>query len=102
MSWRVTLRPQVEQDMTEAATWYECRQPGLGAEFIEEVIRVWDALSENPMLNSRRHPAKNIRWRYPDRFPYRVIYEVLDDERSVIVAAVLHAARHDRHWQRRV
>ena len=102
MSWRVTLRPQVEEDMTEAATWYENRQPGLGEEFIAEVIRVWDALAENPLLNSRRFPAKNVRWRYPDRFPYRVIYEVLDDEQSVIVAAVLHAARHDRHWQRRV
>jgi plasmid stabilization system protein ParE len=43
---------------------------------------------------------KNIRWQYPERFPYRVIYEVLED--TVVIAAVLHAARHDRHWQKRV
>jgi hypothetical protein len=36
------------------------------------------------------------------RFPYRVIYEVLEAERIVIVAAVIHAARRDREWQRRV
>lgn len=54
------------------------------------------------MLNCRRHPTKNIRWRYPERFPYRVIYEVLEAEHVVVVAAVLHAGRHDRHWQRRV
>ena len=76
MNWRVVIRPEVEQDVAEAAAWYESRQPGLGVEFVEEVIRVWDALAENPLLNSRRHPRKNIRWRYPDRFPYRVIYEV--------------------------
>jgi plasmid stabilization system protein ParE len=29
-----------------------------------------------------------------------VIYEVLED--TVVIAAVLHAARHDRHWQKRV
>jgi len=102
MNWRVVIRPEVEQDVVEAAVWYESREAGLGVEFVEEVIRVWDALAENPLLNSRRHPRKNIRWRYPDRFPYRVIYEVVEDKQMVIVAAVLHAARHDRHWQSRV
>ena len=63
---------------------------------------MWDALAENPLLNSRRHSTRNIRWRYPDRFPFRVIYEVHEPERIVKVAAVLHAARHDRHWQKRV
>jgi len=85
-----------------AADWYESRQPGLGAQFVEEIIRVWDALAENPLLNCRRHPVKNIRWRYPDRFPYRVVYVVNESEKNVRVAAVLHAARHDRHWQRRI
>jgi plasmid stabilization system protein ParE len=102
MNWRVVIRPEVEQDVAEAAIWYESRQTGLGVEFVEEIIRVWDALAENPLLNSRRHPRKNIRWRYPDRFPYRVIYEVVEAEQTVIVAAVLHAARHDRYWQSRV
>jgi plasmid stabilization system protein ParE len=102
MSWRVEFAPAVEADVTAAANWYEARQPGLGAEFVEEVIRVWDALAENPLLNCRRHPTKNIRWCYPDRFPYRVVYEVNESERIVSVAAVLHAARHDRHWQRRI
>lgn len=102
MNWRVEFRPELERDMAEAAAWYEARQPGLGSEFVEEIIRVWDAPAENPLLNCRRHPTKHIRWRYPDRFPYRVIYEVIEVERTVVVAAVLHAARHDRHWQRRV
>ena len=76
MSWQVKVLPETVHDTADAARWYETRQPGLGALFIEEVIRVWDALAENPLLNSRRHPKKNIHWRYPDRFPYRVVYEV--------------------------
>lgn len=102
MTWRVEFAPSVEQDVAEAADWYESRQPGLGARFVEEIIRVWDALAENPLLNCRRHPVKNIRWRYPERFPYRVIYEVNEAAQTVKVAAVLHAARHDRHRQKRV
>lgn len=101
MKWQVVFRPEVEQDVADAISWYESHQAGLGAEFAEEIIQVWEALAENPLLNSRRHPHKNIRWRYPDRFPYRVIYEVVEAENIVVVAAVLHAVRHDSHWQKR-
>lgn len=38
MSWAVEFRPEVEHDVAEAAAWYEARQPGLGVEFVEEVI----------------------------------------------------------------
>lgn len=100
MNWRVVVRPEVERDVAETAAWYDSQQRGLGTEFREEVIQVFDALAQNPLLNCRRHPCKNIRWRYPERFPYRIIYEVLDD--TVVIAAVLHAARHDRHWRKRI
>jgi plasmid stabilization system protein ParE len=102
MSWRVLFRPEVEADVNEAAEWYNLQQPRLGNEFREELIRAFEAIAENPLLQCRRHPHKNIRWRYPDRFPYRIIYEVIEAEQTVIIAAVLHAARHERHWQRRV
>jgi len=78
MSWRVVVRPEAESDVIEAATWYDARREGLGNEFVEEVLRAFDELAVNPLLNCRRYPCKNIRWRYPDRFPYRVVYEVLE------------------------
>jgi len=95
-------RSRVEKDILEAANWYESRQPGLGARFVEEVILVWDSLAENPLLNCRRHSIKDIRWRYLDRFPYRVVYEVDEAKNLVRIAAVLHGARHYKHWQTRV
>ena len=102
MSWRVVVRPEAGEDVAVAAVWYDTRRTGLGDEFVEEALKVFGGLEDNPLLNCRRHPSKNIRWRYLERFPYRVIYEILDADNTVIVAAVLHAARHDRHWQRRV
>ena len=101
MKWEVVARPQAEDDVMEAARWYDAKLTGLGDEFIEEVLNVFDALEENPLLHCRRHPTKNIRWRYPKRFPYRIIYQVIEEERLVVVAAVIHAARHDRVWRRR-
>lgn len=103
MSWRVVFGKDVELDVAEAAVWYEVRQRGLGAAFVEEIITVWDELAINPLLNSRRyHPEKDIRWRLTNRFPYRVVYEVTESTQTVVVACVVHAARHDRHWRVRV
>ena len=101
MNWRVVSRPETENDVIEIAAWYNSRGEGLGDRFIA-VLSVLDELELNPLLHCRRHPCKNIRWRYPRTFPYRIIYEVLHEERTVVVAAVLHAARHDREWKRRV
>lgn len=102
MSWRVQVRPEAEVDIIEAAAWYENRSEGLGKRFVEEVLAVLDALASNPLVSCRRHPTKNIRWRYPEHFPFRVIYETLVDDNTVVVAAILHAARHERHWRDRV
>ena len=102
MNWQVVSRPDAEDDVIEIAAWYESRAEGLGHRFVEEFLAVLDQLALNPVLHCRRHPRKNIRWRYPKSFPYRVIYEVNEHEKIVIVAAVLHAARHDREWKQRV
>jgi len=96
------LRDPKRKTILEAANWYDTQRAGLGDEFVEEVLAVFDALEVNPLLHCRRHPTKNIRWRYPERFPYRVIYEVIEEEKLIVIAAVIHAARHDRVWQRRV
>jgi toxin ParE1/3/4 len=102
MKWTVVARPQVSDDILAAAKWYDSQREGLGTEFTVEVLRVFDALTVNPLLHCRRHETKNIRWRYPDRFPYRVIYEVIESERLVVIAAVLHAARREQLWRERV
>ncbi|HET8781799.1 MAG TPA: type II toxin-antitoxin system RelE/ParE family toxin [Pyrinomonadaceae bacterium] len=102
MKWQVFSRPEVKTEVIEIAEWYDSRTEGLGDRFVEEFLGVLDQLTTNPLLHCRRHPYKNIRWRYPRSFPYRVIYEVNEDEKIVVVAAVLHAARHDREWKRRI
>jgi plasmid stabilization system protein ParE len=101
MKWQVVVRPEAENDVLEAAHWYDAQQPGLGDEFIEETLAVFDALADDPLYQFQQHPTKNIHWRYAKRFPYRVIYELVEQERLVIIAAVLHAARHDRAWRKR-
>ena len=102
MIWKVVARPQVQADVINAADWYDSQRPGLGEEFIEEIISVFDALRTSPLIHCRQHPSRNIRWRYPKRFPYRVIYEVIESEQVVVILAVIHAARRDSAWRQRI
>ena len=84
MSFRVALRPEAEMDIAEASAWYERQQSELGGEFLQAVSQAIDALADNPLVVSRRHRQRDIRWIYPDRFPYRVIYEIDDDTILII------------------
>ena len=102
MAWQVFSRPEAENYVNEIAGWYNSRSEGLGDRFVEEFLAVLDELAKNPLLHSRRHRRRNIRWRRPRSFPHRVIYEVIGHTKTVVVAAVLHVARHDREWRRRL
>ena len=88
MNWRVVVRPEVRADLDEAAAWYDSRRAGLGREFVAAVVKILPALADNPYLNSRRHRTLHIRWRYPERFPYRIIYRVDEAEKAVVIVAV--------------
>ncbi|MEP6667829.1 MAG: type II toxin-antitoxin system RelE/ParE family toxin [Chthoniobacter sp.] len=100
MSFRVILRPEAEVDIADAADWYESQQSGLGGEFVAAVSQAIDGLSANPLLVSRRHRQRNIRWVRPTRFPYRIVYEVADG--IVLVICVLHFACDEHHWRKRL
>ena len=91
----------MSKDLIDAATWYDSHRQGLGIEFIDEVVRVFESLAVNPLLNCP-HPLKNIRWRYPNRFPYKIIYELNEDDETVIVACVVHGARNDSIRRKRL
>jgi len=102
MSWKLVSPLDVETDIADAAAWYESHERRLGAQFVSEVRNVWRSLADNPFLNSRKHPSKPIHWRRTERFPYRVVYEVFEAEKTVLIIAVLHSARHDRQWRKRI
>lgn len=38
MSRRLIVRPKAEADITDAAVWYDSRDPGLGLELISKYI----------------------------------------------------------------
>jgi len=56
--------------------------------------------AEKALIDRLRNRRLGARRRLPRSFPYRIVYRFADD--LVTVVAVIHAARHDRHWQERL
>lgn len=100
MSWRLAIRPAAQKDITNAADWYENQSRGLGTAFVREVRAAIASLADSPHRFPIRNRRRNARWFYPHRFPYRIVYLVSVD--TVTIVAVIHAARHDCEWRRRL
>jgi plasmid stabilization system protein ParE len=100
MNRRLIVRPEAEVDITDAALWYESRESGLGLELISEIQAAIERALNDPEIFSLLREKPPVRRVLARRFPYRVFYIVRPD--TLVVFAVLHAARHDRIWKDRL
>ena len=46
----VELLKEAEEELTEAALWYEAKQQGLGVRFRDEIAHVVSRIAEDPTL----------------------------------------------------
>ena len=88
MNPTLVLRKAAFDDIDAAERWYEGKEPGLGARFVDAVERTLVLVGENP----RAYPAveTTIRRAVVRKFPYSVFYVIEDDR--VVVLAVFHQA----------
>lgn len=68
--YNTVISPLAEQDIREAAQWYEKRQPGLGRRFIENVRTKVDYTCRQPKALAVHYD--NIRTIVLERFPYMI------------------------------
>jgi plasmid stabilization system protein ParE len=90
--------PRVEDDLADAASFYEERSPGLGEDFLADVRRAVDEVLRAPM----RWPQVEggpVRRYLLGRFPYAVYYHA--DRARVVVLTVTHTRRHPDTWKAR-
>jgi toxin ParE1/3/4 len=92
------VRSAAEDDILDAALWYEARATGLGGDFIRSVDDCLAAIARAPEQypvvrgNARRAPAR--------RLPYAVYF--VASHQSVEVVACMHVHRDPRCRGKRV
>lgn len=97
MAPRAELVPEAEEDLLEAATFYDAQRTGLARRFVTAVERVVAYAADRPLLGTPLGGA--IRRYLVPGFPYAVIYEA--DREPVRVLAIAHLRRHPDFWRNR-
>ena len=98
MSYKITYRKEAEQDIDDAANWYEKQSKGLGFDFLDEVEKKGKIVEGNPFLYEKVY--KSLYRAVIERFPFNIFY--LIDNKSIIVVAVIHGSRHPKKWKKRI
>ena len=87
-----------EEEMTEAAMFYESRSGGLGSDFLDDVQRAVNRLSDYP------HSGEPIDSRFKrtllHRFPFSLIYTI--ERTGILIVAVAHHGRVPGYWRSRI
>ena len=83
--------------MGDAYDWYEAQRAGLGDEFLAAVDDAIAVIMDNPLRY--RVLVLDTRQVLVRRFPYRLLYRVLENE--IAVVACFHASRDPQRWTER-
>lgn len=93
----VDYHPQALEELIESAQFYELRQEGLGARFLDAIAGALKAVSKCPLAWK---PDESGRRKYRVwKFPYVLIYKAMGSH--VYILAVAHMSRRPGYWQNR-
>ncbi len=93
MSYLLVIKEEAHQDTVVAYQYYEQQQPGLGERFLEALNAAYQSITQHPANYGyiTEDPLKIFRDIRLKKFPYVVVYEMIND--TVIVFAVFHLHR---------
>ncbi len=100
MVYKITVSIGAVNDTTEAYTFYENQQPGLGDRFLNELVEFYEKLKLHPTYYSFVSEEKTIRALALKIFPYRIIYEVEGDE--LYIFAIHHFRQNSRNFLKKL
>ena len=90
----VSFHRLAEQELNEAAGYYERESPGLGVAFVAEAQRCCDATLEYPEAGQGATGA--VRRRLLRRFPYALLYTIRPN--TIRILAVMNLKRRPSNW----
>ncbi len=97
--YKAIILPLAKEDVREAAKWYNKRQEGLGKRFTAEVREKVHFIRQNHTASNVRYDG--VRIAVLNVFPFLVHYSVDENNKTIIVSAVLHTSRDPKIWGER-
>lgn len=97
MSRTVSFHEDAEDELNDAADFYDLESPGLGISFLDDIQKAIEDIvlfpEAGPLAKGR------VRRRFLRKFPYTVIYSLRETE--IRILAVAHQKRRPFYWHER-
>lgn len=94
----VDFLPEADQEMIEAARYYQSLSSGLGDEYLAEVEHAVHSIASSPQT----WPVLegDLRRRLIKRFPFGILYRIEPDK--ILIIAVAHLRKKPGYWKKRI
>lgn len=98
MNYRLHVVEEAIEETTEAYTWYEEKQVGLGERFLTELEEMFYHIQANPLAFKQNY--RKVRIAILSTFPFMVIFTIKEED--IVVHSVFHTSRNPTVWKKRV
>lgn len=89
---------EAEEEMSEAAMFYEAASIGLAKDFLDDVQHSITTLRAQPEIGAP--VARDLRRMLLHRFPFSLIYSVEPD--AILIVSVAHHRQRPGYWKSRI
>jgi hypothetical protein len=95
---KITFLEIAQIELDQAIDYYNSKSPGLGDDFLGEVVKALNRIGEYSEAWHRL--SKRTRRCQTRRYPYGIIYQIRSDEVLIVAVANLH--RRPDYWKERM
>ena len=97
---KIIIEKGAERDLQDGLRWYRKRSDQAADKFLIELDAVLARLLNAPERHRRIGP--HVRAIRMERYPYNLIYRVIDESQTIKIYAIAHDKRYPNYWQRRI
>lgn len=98
MSVPIIVSIDAQKDIRRIVEWYDEQRAGLGEEFYEKLLFLFEKISSNPEMYG--FVTKKYRVATTRKFPHACYFNSTPE--LITIIAVQHGRRSERHWRRRL
>jgi toxin ParE1/3/4 len=97
---KIIIEKGAERDLQDGLRWYRKRSDQAADRFLIEIDEALNRLLKDP--ERHRQVGPNVRAIRMERYPYKLIYRVIDETQTIKIYAAAHDKRRPDYWQRRI
>ena len=95
---KYSFHPEAKEELFEAINYFEECRLGLDIEFSKEIFATIQRIIYFPSAWSKF--SENTRRCLANRFPYGVVYQIIEQE--VVIIAIMQLNREPDYWKKRI